>query len=119
MNKIPIIIASNFWLKVVTFGNSWVAGISLWPFVLIKEKYKNHRVLINHEKIHTKQQSEMLLVFFYLWYLIEYLIRIIQYKEVRKAYRNISFEREAYSNERNLKYLEHRKPFSFIKYCTF
>ena len=77
-----------------------------------------NRVLINHEKIHTKQQSEMFLVFFYLWYLIEYLIRIIQYKEVRKAYRNISFEREAYSNERNLKYLEHRKPFSFIQYCT-
>lgn len=33
-----------------------------------------------------------------------------------KAYREISFEKEAYENERNLHYLEKRKWFSFLKY---
>jgi len=32
------------------------------------------------------------------------------------AYRNISFEKEAYSNDDNLEYLKQRKIFNFIKY---
>jgi hypothetical protein len=32
------------------------------------------------------------------------------------AYRNLSFEREAYVNESNLEYLETRKYFSFLNY---
>lgn len=116
MKKIPIIIVSDAWLKIVTFGNSWVAGIALWPFVIVKSKYSSFRSLINHEKIHTAQQAEMLVVPFYLWYGIEYLVRLLQYRETHKAYLNICFEREASANERNLGYLETRKPFAFIKY---
>nr|DAU35071.1 MAG TPA: hypothetical protein [Caudoviricetes sp.] len=33
---------------------------------------------------------------FYLWYIIEYLIRLIMYRDTKLAYKNISFEREAY-----------------------
>ena len=54
------------------------------------------------------------LLFFYLWYLIEWLVRIPI--NGKGAYRSLSFEREAYDNDDNLKYLETRKPFSWFKY---
>lgn len=72
--------------------------------------------IINHETIHSKQIFECLIIFFYLWYIIEYIIRLFQYKNTHTAYRNISFEREAYSNENDFNYLENRKLFSFFHY---
>ncbi|WP_026839172.1 hypothetical protein [Gillisia sp. JM1] len=92
-------------------------GISLWPFVILKDKsFKNDPVLLNHEKIHLKQQAEMLLVFFYVWYGIEFGVRYLQYKNKFLAYRNISFEREAYENEFNMKYIKDRRFWGFLKY---
>ncbi|WP_163270530.1 hypothetical protein [Dysgonomonas sp. 511] len=70
----------------------------------------------NHEAIHTRQGREMLWLIFYLWYIIEWVIRIIQYRDRNKAYYNISFEREAYANDGNLEYLKNRKLFAFVKY---
>lgn len=92
-------------------------GISLWPFIILKnESYKKDTFLLNHEKIHLKQQVELFIIFFYLWYGVEYLARIFQYKNRFLAYRNISFEREAYQNETNLEYIKSRKFWDFIKY---
>ena len=71
---------------------------------------------MNHEKIHIRQQAELLVLFFYIWYVIEYGIRWIQYKHPALAYRNISFEREASMNEDNLDYLRDRKFWSFLNY---
>ena len=74
------------------------------------------RDVINHERIHTAQQRELLFIPFYIWYLIEWLIRLIQYRNWNKAYLNISFEREAYTHGHNLSYLKNRKLYSFLKY---
>lgn len=71
---------------------------------------------IRHEKIHIRQQKEMLVIFFLLWYGIEWLLRLIQYRNRMTAYKNISFEREAYDNMSNIGYLYTRKAYSFIKY---
>lgn len=59
--------------------------------------------------------KEMLYLFFYLWYAIEWLIRLCGRKN---AYRNISFEKEAYFNEHNTKYLENRKHYAWIKHLA-
>ena len=92
-------------------------GLSLWPFIFLKHNtLKEDIVLINHEKIHLKQQQELLVVFFYIFYISEWLIRTAIYFDSYKAYQNISFEREAYSNEKNLDYPSERRAFSFIKY---
>ena len=92
-------------------------GLSLWPFIILKDNtLKEDVVLINHEKIHLKQQKELLILPFYIWYITEWLIRAVVYFDRYKAYQNISFEREAYYNENNLDYLKQRKFFSFIKY---
>jgi hypothetical protein len=71
---------------------------------------------LNHEKIHARQQLEMLWIPFFLWYSIEYLIRLIIYRSHNQAYMNLTHEKEAYSNAVNLNYLQTRKPFSWIKY---
>lgn len=92
-------------------------GLSLWPFIFLKNNaLKNDTVLINHEKIHLKQQQELLIVPFYLLYFTEWLFRTIWYLNSYRAYQNISFEREAYANEGNPDYLLQRKTFGFIKY---
>ena len=74
--------------------------------------------VLRHESIHLRQQKEMLVVFFFLWYIIEWLIRLIQYHNAMTAYKNISFEREAYANQGFIDYLDTSKPFSFIKYIN-
>ena len=75
-------------------------GVTLWPFIVMRKKeLKSDAVFINHEKIHIRQQAEMLVLFFFIWYTIEYLVRLIQYRNRYKAYLNISFEREAYARE--------------------
>ncbi len=76
------------------------------------------KYVINHERIHTAQQRELLFVPFYILYLIEWFIRLLHYRNGHKAYRNISFEREAYANGHNLNYLNSRKPFSWTRYLT-
>lgn len=77
---------------------------------------KEDEYLLNHERIHLRQQIEMLVIPFYLWYGIEFLLRLMAFKNIDVAYRNICFEREAYANERDLEYLKKRKTWSFLNY---
>ncbi len=77
---------------------------------------RNNKNLLNHEMIHLKQQLEMLIIPFYLFYVIEFVVKLATYKQWAKAYRNISFEREAYRYESNLSYLKQRRFWSFLKY---
>ena len=93
-----------------------IVGISLAPFgIYIKKEYLTFKGIANHEKVHWKQQLEMLIIFFYLWYGIEWLIRRL-FINGKNAYKNISFEREAYANEYNFEYLQARKHFNWFKY---
>ena len=69
---------------------------------------------LRHEQIHTEQMKEMLFVPFYLWYFIEWLVRL--FTNTWHAYRSISFEQEAYGNEGDAEYLQTRKRYSWVKY---
>jgi hypothetical protein len=92
-------------------------GMTVFPFVLMKYDFdKGNKTFVNHEKIHLKQQLEMLILPFFVWYFLEFFIRFIQYKNRDLAYRNISFEREAYAKETDLNYLKTRSFFQFLKY---
>ncbi|GEM55341.1 hypothetical protein B0A58_11625 [Flavobacterium branchiophilum NBRC 15030 = ATCC 35035] len=94
-------------------------GITIFPFVFLKNKQlKNNKCLINHEKIHLKQQLELLIIPFFIWYLIDFFIQYYRFKNKNAAYRNIVFEKEAYANEQNLNYLTERKMYDFLKYIN-
>jgi hypothetical protein len=92
-------------------------GISLWPFVILKhQSLAKEPVFMNHERIHLSQQIEMLILPFYLWYSLEFLLRLVQFKNANLAYKNISFEREAYENESDLNYFRKRHLWNFTNY---
>lgn len=92
-------------------------GMTLYPFIFLKqEELRGDRALINHEKIHLKQQVELGVVFFYFFYGLEWLIKLFKYKDAYTAYENLSFEREAYQNEHDLGYVEDRKFWAFLRY---
>ena len=92
-------------------------GLAAFPFVFVKyPEDKENGIFVNHEKIHLRQQLELLILPFFIWYLLEYCIRLVQYKNANLAYRNISFEREAYANEKDLYYLKQRSFYKFWNY---
>lgn len=95
--------------------NKYIA-ITICPFIFINKNYKGDVVLINHEKIHIKQQLELLWLPFFIWYFVEFFIRFLQYRNWHTAYLNISFEREAQQHEFDFEYLKNRKWFAFWKY---
>ena len=91
-------------------------AVNLFGILFVRGDSVIGSVDINHESIHTAQMKEMLYVFFYLWYVIEWLVRLVQYRNARTAYRNISFEREAYMNQGNMGYLQGRGRYAWVKY---
>lgn len=92
-------------------------AINLFGIIVARKDYGQlDDVDENHERIHTRQMFEMLFIPFYLFYMIEWVIRYVQYKDGLVAYENISFEREAYANMYDMSYLKRRSVFSFIHY---
>ena len=120
----PIFIYSDKFLDSI----SWfmrVGGISIFPIVVLREKYKDPKTSVEferasaihrHETIHFRQQLEMLVIPFYVWYVVEFLVKLIRYGKSNKAYRSISFEREAYDNEDKYGYVAKRKMYNWIKF---
>ena len=118
-------------------------AITLWPFIFVRSelKAKFGDVSKNHEKIHGCQQVEVMAVAtliatvtvlfgasawwfmsipvsFYTLYVFEWLVRLVIHGNKREAYRNISFEQEAYLHESDFGYIKSRKHFAWIKYLS-
>ena len=106
-------------------------AINLFGVLFVKNNAKIDGVTLNHEAIHSRQFVELMVLFavatvfirwwlpvfapfaFYVWYVLEWLIRLLK---KGNAYRNISFEREAYDNQGDFSYLKGRGWFNFLKY---
>lgn len=109
------------------FPSADFIAFAIGPLVFARHTTKLSATTLRHEAIHWAQEKELLLVGNYLLYSLEYLARIaaVLYrkrtlkltKQIRRtAYRNISFEREAYDNESNPNYLQARKLYAWTKY---
>ena len=108
------------------FGNYY--AITIFNNLIRRDKYKNRpisKITYNHESIHLQQELDFVFgceklyilggCIFYILYFIEWLIKAIislftGFKI--KAYYSISFEQEAYKNQKDLNYLKTRKRFS-------
>lgn len=106
----PIVIKAPWLFKILLLGYN---AITLYPFIFLSKSPKIKT--LKHEYIHIKQQVEMLVIPFYIWYSIEYIIKKFMYEN---AYRNLSFEKEAYANDTKIYYLKNRKPYAWVKYIT-
>jgi hypothetical protein len=91
--------------------------MALWPFIIVKHAgLKQDRILLNHERIHHRQQIELLLVGFYFLYLLHYCWNRLALRLCHhEAYNAIIFEKEAFRHEADLTYLQHRKPFNYVQ----
>lgn len=104
----------KYWI--VTFSRLPADAMAIYPLMIFKKQIlKTSQVIINHEKIHFRQQLELLIVFFYPLYFMHYLINLLKYRKHHQAYYQICFEKEAYANERNLGYLSTRKPYAWLR----
>lgn len=93
-------------------------AINLFGLLFVRGNRELSLSTVTHERIHTRQMREMLYVFFYIWYVLEWLIRLLVIRNPHKAYRAISFEQEAYEYERYPTYPSMRSHFEWTKYLT-
>ena len=115
-------------------------AMTVWPLLFIRKSaaYNFNETDERHEEIHGEQQKEMLFIgfmlaavmvvtnfgwwsllalpLFFYWYGIEYVIKLCYYRNSTTAYKNISFEREAYAHQHELDYLFYRNPFAWFRY---
>lgn len=92
------------------------SAVTIWPFIFVRRSAWYSNDTDRHERIHGRQQLEMLLLLFYLWYGLEYIIRLCITRDHDRAYRSVSFEQEAYANERDEDYLKHRRLYAWLRY---
>ena len=109
----PIIIKNSKIPKLLSWFIS-ARAITLFPFIFIKDEGDDR--LINHESIHIQQYRELFVIGFYLVYMWDFITGFIKFKNGREAYYSIRFEKEAYANDHNLKYLKDREKFAWRKY---
>jgi len=107
-------------------------AMMLFGFIFYRKEYDKYlndksyahkiSVMINHENIHKEQLKDFGILFawckplqilfggiiFYLLYLGEWIIRLFV-NGPSKAYRNISFEKEAYVKESDYQYIEKKR----------
>ena len=91
-----------------------INALSFACFVFCRETLS--KTTLRHETIHYHQQLELLFVGFWALYVFFYLRGLARYFNGEKAYRNNPFEREAYDNERKIKYLERRQLWAWRDY---
>ncbi len=86
-------------------------AICLFGFILSKRPLNPTE--LNHEQIHVAQQKELLFLPFFIWYVAEWLVLYIKYRDWMTAYYNIRFEKEAYNHQDDLQYLKNRKHYCY------
>ena len=98
-----------------------IRGLAIYPVVFVEAnaltEKGNVTVILNHESIHLAQQKESLVLPFYIMYMFEESIRaVVLGNGYEDGYLQISFEKEAYMNERKKTYLQKRIPFVWFNY---
>ncbi len=87
-------------------------AINFFGVIFVRRRASVTSSLLRHEAIHTAQMRELLYLPFYLIYFAEWVARSIKTRNARRAYYEISFEREAYSHMHQTKYLKSRRHFA-------
>lgn len=129
----------NSWIaRNLLFKGYQTITLAAWVCTKCKSKEEMPQWMRNHECTHARQWVECMLasgvliwalvlfanisawwfalafLSFYILYVLEYLIKLPFYGY--NAYRNISFEREAYASQNDNSYLENGDYFEWVKY---
>ena len=115
-------VVRNRWIPFRGFSTMNLFGVIFVRKDLPEEYLTNTRwleTIVRHERIHTRQMLELLVLPFYLLYIIEWLVRLAICRNADQAYRSISFEQEAYDNQDDPTYGQRRRPYAFLRYWRF
>ena len=88
-------------------------AIMLVWWLIVKTNAVITAKFINHEEIHERQQKEMLVLPFFIWYGIEWFVLFLKYRDWMTAYQHIRFEQEAYRHQNDLSYLKNRRHYHY------
>jgi len=122
--KLPIIIYSDKIIKYTSLSKK-TAGKSIYPFIILKERYKTDPIyilrapkVIRHETIHFHQHQDLIIPFLMaILYGIDYIFKLFTNNfDPYIAYHENAFEREAFENQYDTEYIKTRKKFSWFKY---
>ena len=93
-----------------------IGAITLYPFIIHRGQLDENEYILNHEKIHLKQQAELLLIGFYALYVMWWAWGRLRGLSGAEAYMAIPFEREAYDNDTDPTYPISRKSYAWRQY---
>lgn len=93
-------------------------AINILGIIFVRKDYKKciSDNFIRHELIHTEQMKECFYIGFYFLYVVFWLCLLAKHRNFNKAYREIPFEKEAYKNDYNNKFLGSREKFNWVNY---
>jgi hypothetical protein len=90
---------------------------TLFPFLIFRDKTQELPWVVNHEKIHFKQQVELLFLGLEILKFIEFIyFKFFLKKNKFDRYLYSACEQESYLNQQDFSYLAHRKPYAIFKY---
>ena len=98
--------------RFIPFGS--FKAVNLFGLIFVQKGETLSASDLRHEQIHTRQMLELLVLPFYLWYLLEWLLRLVQHRNALRAYFSISFESEAYAHQHEPDYLSRRRPYAWL-----
>lgn len=91
--------------------------MTIGPWIFARKEYEERglfKTTIQHKQIHIAQQKDFFVpilgsIIFYIWYLVEWLLKWSYAFIGKDPYFQVSFEREAYSHQCDPDYLKTRK----------
>lgn len=89
-------------------------AITLFPFIFFNGQPLTERE-IRHETIHLWQQVVLLVAPFYVLYFLFWIVNLLRFRNLDRAYREIPFERSAYRLENQAKLTWKAKAFDWLK----
>lgn len=101
-------------IKVVRTSLAQWKMMLIGKWLLVKPGYAVSQDVYNHEGIHLAQERELAYVGFYLWYIVEFIVRFLMTWNCQRAYRSILFECEAYMYEHDMLYIGSRRRYAWM-----
>lgn len=89
-------------------------AITLFPFIFFNGQPLTERE-IRHETIHLWQQAVLLVAPFDVLYFLFWIVNLLRFRNLDRAYREIPFERSAYRLENQAKLTWKAKAFDWLK----
>lgn len=107
---ISIVSPNLTWLFGLWSGTPKLArAVALFPFIIFSSEKEMVPWIINHERVHLKQQLETGFVGTFIWSFLETMYALLVLKKnLKEAYLWRCSEQEAYRNQHDSQYLENR-----------